>query len=68
MSSSSAVPRLDTSDPRRFDRVRPFTLPEEWRSEDLDAYGSLLASASIISGGALLTRMPHFAYVGLLCE
>lgn len=60
--------KLDTTDPRRFDRVRPFTLPKAWREESMDLYGTLLGSASLVSGGAMLTRMPQFAYVGLICE
>ncbi|PWN25916.1 Rba1 protein [Jaminaea rosea] len=69
MSSSSSPalpPPIDTSDPRRFDRVRPFTLPRAWREESFDIYGSVLGSASMISGGAIITRLPQLAYIGLI--
>lgn len=59
--------KVDTSDPRRFDRVRPFTLPKAWREESTDIYGTLLGSASMVSGGAIVTRMPQLAYLGLIC-
>ncbi|CAO1628221.1 unnamed protein product [Sympodiomycopsis kandeliae] len=61
-----SLTKLDTSDPRRYDRVKPFTLPKQWREESLDAYGSMLGSASLISGGAMVTRMPQLAYIGLI--
>lgn len=60
--------KIDTSDPRRYDRVCPFTLPKQWREESLDAYGSMLGSASLIAGGAMVTRLPQLAYIGLICE
>ncbi|CAO1635049.1 unnamed protein product [Parajaminaea phylloscopi] len=60
------VNKIDTSDPRRYDRVRPFTMPRAWREESVDVYGSLLGSASMIAGGAIITRLPQLAYIGLI--
>nr|QBH67511.1 right border A protein [Ustilago esculenta]QBH70112.1 rba1 protein [Ustilago esculenta] len=58
--------RVDSSDPRRPELVRPLVLPKAWKSDDLDIYASFLGSVSMMSGAAMLTRAPYIAYAGLV--
>ncbi|SPO32337.1 probable a1-mating type protein Rba1 [Ustilago trichophora] len=58
--------RVDPSDPRRAELVRPLALPKAWKSDDLDIYASFLGSVSMMSGAAMLTRAPYIAYAGLI--
>ncbi|PWN44172.1 right border a protein [Ceraceosorus guamensis] len=58
--------RIDTTDPRRFDRVVPFTLPGKWADDSPDLYEMLLSSSTVASGAAMLTRQIPVAFVGLV--
>nr|AEY62475.1 right border a protein [Melanopsichium pennsylvanicum] len=58
--------RVDSSDPRQPQSVRPLVLPKAWKSDDLDIYASFLGSVSMMSGAAMLTRAPYIAYAGLV--
>ncbi|KAJ9478804.1 Right border a protein [Pseudozyma hubeiensis] len=58
--------RVDASDPRRPEEVRPLALPKSWKSDELDIYASFLGSVSMMSGAAMLTRVPYIAYAGLV--
>lgn len=58
--------RVDASDPRRPERVRPLALPASWKADELDLYASFLGSISMISGAAMLTRAPYIAYAGMV--
>ncbi|KAN0065345.1 hypothetical protein ACQY0O_001181 [Thecaphora frezii] len=58
--------KIDPSDPRRADLTRPLQLPAAWRENDLDVYGSFLGGASMMSGAAMMTRVPQIAYLGMV--
>ncbi|TKY86043.1 hypothetical protein EX895_004868 [Sporisorium graminicola] len=58
--------KVDASDPRRPELVRPLALPKSWNADDLDVYASFLGSVSMMSGAAMLTRAPYIAYAGLV--
>lgn len=58
--------RVDASDPRRPEQMRPLVLPKSWNPDDLDVYASFLGSVSMMSGAAMLTRAPYIAYAGLV--
>ncbi|GAC74673.1 hypothetical protein PANT_12d00084 [Moesziomyces antarcticus T-34] len=58
--------RVDSSDPRRPELVRPLTMPKSWKANELDVYASFLGSISMMSGAAMLTRAPYIAYAGLV--
>nr|CAI59759.1 rba2 protein [Sporisorium reilianum] len=58
--------KVDASDPRRPELVRPLSLPKAWKTDDLDIYASFLGSVSMMSGAAMLTRAPYIAYAGLV--
>jgi len=58
--------RIDTTDPRRHDKVKPLQFPASWSDDNLDVYGFLLSSATMISGMAMVTRLAPLAYIGLL--
>nr|AEY62526.1 right border a protein [Anthracocystis walkeri] len=58
--------KVDPSDPRRPEQVRPLVLPKAWKSDELDIYASFLGSVSMMSGAAMLTRAPYIAYAGLV--
>ncbi|UZJ55886.1 hypothetical protein CBS101457_005206 [Exobasidium rhododendri] len=63
---STSFRRIDTTDPRRHDKVQPLQLPATWSDDSLDLYGFLLSSATMISGMAMVTRFAPLAYMGLL--
>lgn len=63
---STTYRRIDTTDPRRFDKVKPLTFPAAWLDDSVDLYGFLLSSATMISGMALVTRWAPIAYIGLI--
>ncbi|KAJ1028033.1 hypothetical protein NDA13_003483 [Ustilago tritici] len=58
--------KIDSSNPRRPELVRPLVLPKTWSNDDLDIYSSFLGSVSMMSGAAMLTRAPYIAYGGLV--
>lgn len=58
--------KIDSSDPRRPELVRPLVLPKTWSNDDLDIYSSFLGSVSMVSGAAMLTRASYIAYGGLV--
>lgn len=63
---SSTYRRIDTTDPRRHDRVRPMELPAAWQDDSLDGYAMLLTSSTMLSGAAMITRITSLAYASLL--
>lgn len=63
---TSSYRRIDTTDPRRHDKIKPLVFPAAWHDDGVDLYGFLLSSASMISGMAMVTRLPLLAYIGLL--
>lgn len=63
---STTYRRIDTTDPRRYDKVKPLTFPAAWYDDSVDLYGFLLSSATMISGMALVTRWAPIAYIGLI--
>jgi hypothetical protein len=63
---SSTYRRIDTTDPRRHDRVKPLRYPAAWLDDSVDLYGFLLSSVTMISGMAMITRLAPVAYAGLL--
>ncbi|PWN93935.1 hypothetical protein FA10DRAFT_248398 [Acaromyces ingoldii] len=63
---TSSYRRIDTTDPRRHDRVRPMKLPAAWLDDSIDVYGFILSSVTMISGAAMITRLPSLACIGLL--
>lgn len=58
--------KVDASDPRRPELIRPLALPKAWKTDELDIYASFLGSVSMLSGAAMLTRAPYIAYGGLV--
>lgn len=58
--------RVDSTDPRRPELVRPLTMPKSWKANELDVYASFLSSVSMVSSAAMLTRAPYIAYAGLI--
>lgn len=58
--------RIDTTDPRRHDRIRPLSFPAQWNDDGVDVYGFFLSSATMLSGAAMVTRLPTLAFVGLI--
>lgn len=64
--STMSYRKVDASDPRRPELVRPLALPKSWNADDLDVYASFLGSVSMMSGAAMLTRAPYIAYAGLV--
>lgn len=65
-SMSTSYRRIDTTDPRRHDRVQPLSFPSSWNDDSVDFYGFFLTSATLISGAAMVTRTPILAFVGLI--
>lgn len=65
-SMSTSYRRIDTTDPRRHDKVQALKFPASWSDDSLDLYGFLLSSATMISGMAMVTRLAPLAYMGLL--
>lgn len=63
---STSYRRIDTTDPRRHDRVKPLAFPSSWLDDSIDVYGFLLSSATMISGMAMVTRIAPIAFLGLL--
>lgn len=58
--------RIDTTDPRRHDRVRPLSFPASWEDDSVDGYGLVLSSATMMSGAAMVTRITPLAFAALL--
>lgn len=58
--------RIDTTDPRRHDRIQPLKFPDTWLDDSADLYGFLLSSATMMSGAAMVTRLPTLSFAGLL--
>lgn len=58
--------RIDTTDPRRHDRIQPLQFPDPWLDDSADLYGFLLSSATMMSGAAMITRLPTLSFAGLL--
>jgi hypothetical protein len=63
---SSHYRRIDTTDPRRHDRVKALTFPARWNDDSLDFYGFFLSASTMISGMAMVTRLPTLSYFGFI--
>jgi hypothetical protein len=63
---TTSLRRIDTTDPRRHDKIQPLRYPAAWSDDNIDIYGFLLSSATMISGMAMVTRFAPLAYMGLL--
>lgn len=58
---TSSYRRIDTTDPRRHDRVRPMKLPAAWLDDSIDVYGVYiyLSLMSFSSPCPHCTERPH---------
>ncbi|KAE8221827.1 hypothetical protein CF319_g4880 [Tilletia indica] len=66
MASTSPLKRIDGSNAKRPNEAVPYSAPPEWSVPSTDLYGSMLGSASMMSGAAMLMKQPVIAYFGLI--
>ncbi|CAD6892226.1 unnamed protein product [Tilletia controversa] len=66
MASTSPLKRIDGSNAKRPNEAAPYSAPPEWSTPSTDIYGSMLGSASMMSGAAMLMKQPVIAYFGLI--